>query len=270
MGELIPISEFSALCQLSVKMLRHYDEIGLLAPAHVDPMNGYRFYGLDQLVVAAAIRELRRVDMPLSEIRSLLDAARPTEVHDVLRRHRERLAQDFTDSERRLVLIEQLIAKECPMTDIKELDLPSQRVATRAVEGPNAMVGPLVTTAFHELFASLHRQHVEPIGPPIQIVHYGDEERFEHQACLPIAADATLSQEVHVGDLAAGPAAVARHSGPLEEANLVVHSVMGWVESTGRRPRMPFRVALLAVPPLFTLPELRDVSEPVVEIAVPF
>ncbi|HEV8207270.1 MAG TPA: MerR family DNA-binding transcriptional regulator [Acidimicrobiia bacterium] len=38
MGELVPIGEFSALCQLSVKMLRHYDEIGLLAPAHVDPV----------------------------------------------------------------------------------------------------------------------------------------------------------------------------------------------------------------------------------------
>jgi DNA-binding transcriptional MerR regulator len=43
-------------------MLRHYDEIGLLAPAHVDPVNGYRYYRADQLRVAATIRELRRVD----------------------------------------------------------------------------------------------------------------------------------------------------------------------------------------------------------------
>jgi DNA-binding transcriptional MerR regulator len=269
-GELIPIGEFSALCQLSVKMLRHYDEIGLLAPGHVDPVTGYRSYAPDQIAVAAAIRELRRMEMPLGEIRSLLDAAGPAEVHDVLSRHRERLAQDLTDSERRLVLIEQFIAKECPMTNISEVDLPSQRVATRAVEGPSPMVGPLVTTAFHELFASLHREHVEPVGPPIQVVHYGDEERFEHEACLPIAADATVSPVVHVGDLAAGPAAVARHSGPLEEASLVVHSVMGWVEGTGRRPLMPFRVSLLAVPPLFTLPEFTDASEPLVEIAIPF
>jgi hypothetical protein len=32
---------------------------------------------------------------------------------------------------------------------------------------------------------------------------------------------------------------------------------------------MPFRVALLAIPPLFTLPEFSDAGEPVVEIAVP-
>jgi DNA-binding transcriptional MerR regulator len=267
---LIPIGEFSALCQLSVKMLRHYDEIGLLSPAHVDPVNGYRYYGADQLRVAATIRELRRVEMPLVEIRMLIDADQPGEVHDLLARHRDRLAEQLTDAERRLVLIEQLAAKEKPMTDIIQVDLPSQRAAAQTVEGPAEMVGPLVTTAFYELFAALQRNGVDPVGPPIQVVHYGDEERFEHEVCLPIATDATVNQGVNIHDLQPGSAAVARHSGSLDEANLVVHSIMGWVEGTGRRPRMPFRVAILALPPLFTIPEFAGASEPLVEIAVPF
>jgi DNA-binding transcriptional MerR regulator len=268
-GELIPIGEFSGLCQLSVKMLRYYDEIGLLAPARVDPMNGYRYYGLDQLVVAATVRELRRVDMPLADIRLVLNAAGPDEIHDVLDRQRERLARHLIDSERRLALIEQLVAKESPMVDITEVELPSARVAARTVEGPSAMTGPLVTNAFHDLFAALQREDLEPDGPPIQVVHHGDEERFEHEVCLPITADAAVSSDIVVRDLVSGPAAVARHSGPLDEANLVVHSIMGWIEGTGRRPGMPFRVALLAMPPLFTLPEFSDAGDPVVEIAVP-
>jgi hypothetical protein len=117
------------------------------------------------------------------------------------------------------------------------------------------MTGPLVTSAFHELFAALHRDGADPVGPPIQIVHYGDEERFEHEVCLPIAADTAVSSDIVARDLVPGPAAVARHSGPLDEANLVVHEIMVWVEGTGRRPEMPFRVALLAIPPMFTLPE---------------
>lgn len=270
MGELIPIGEFSALCQLSVKMLRHYDEIGLLAPAHVDPVNGYRYYSLDQLVVAATIRELRRVDMPLTDVRSLLDATGPREIHDVLDRQRERLARQLIDSERRLILIEQLVAKESPMADITEVELPAVRVAARTVEGPTAMTGPIVTSAFHDLLAALRHEDVEPLGPPIQVVHYGDEERFEHEVCLPIATDATVNQGVNIHDLQPGSAAVARHSGSLDEANLVVHSIMGWVEGTGRRPRMPFRVEILALPPLFTIPEFAGASEPLVEIAVPF
>jgi DNA-binding transcriptional MerR regulator len=268
-GDLVSIGEFSALCQLSVKMLRHYDEIGLLAPAHVDPVNGYRYYGLDQLVVAATIRELRRVDVPLADISSLLSADRPDVIHEVLDRQRERLARQLVESERRLVLIEQLVAKESPMVDITEVELPSVRVAARTVEGPTAMTGPLVTNAFHELFATMQRDGMEPLGPPIQVVHYGDEERFEHEVCVPSAAETAVSSDIVVRDLVSGPAAVARHSGPLDEGNLVVHSIMGWVEGTGRRPGMPFRVALLAMPPLFTLPELSDADEPVYEIAVP-
>ena len=131
------------------------------------------------------------------------------------------------------------------------------------------MTGPLVTSAFHELFAALQSNGIDPAGPPIQIVHSGDEERFEHEVCLPIAGDTAVSSDVVVRDLVPGPAAVARHSGPLDEANLVVHEIMGWVEGTGRRPEMPFRVALLAIPPLFALPEYTDASEPLVEIAVP-
>ena len=124
------------------------------------------------------------------------------------------------------------------------------------------MTGPLVTSAFHELFAALQANGIDPVGPPIQIVHSGDEERFEHEVCLPIAADTAVSSDIVVRDLVPGPAAVARHSGPLDEANLVVHEIMGWVEGTGRRPEMPFRVALLAIPPLFTLPEYTDAASP--------
>ena len=43
------IGEFSRFSRVSVKMLRHYDELGLLTPAHVDPQSNYRYYSADQL-----------------------------------------------------------------------------------------------------------------------------------------------------------------------------------------------------------------------------
>ena len=41
---LMPIGRFARSCRLSVKALRHYDELGLLEPALVDPQSGYRYY----------------------------------------------------------------------------------------------------------------------------------------------------------------------------------------------------------------------------------
>ncbi len=55
------IGEFAALGRVSVRMLRHYDAIGLLAPADVDERTGYRRYAIDQLPLLLRIAELREL-----------------------------------------------------------------------------------------------------------------------------------------------------------------------------------------------------------------
>ena len=65
MGDLLPIGRFAKATRLSVKALRHYDELGLLRPAFVDPSSGYRYYRPAQANQAEAIRILRSLEMPL-------------------------------------------------------------------------------------------------------------------------------------------------------------------------------------------------------------
>ena len=65
----VTVGEFSRLTHLSVKTLHHYHEIGLLAPASVDPSSGYRRYGTTQVETALLIRRLRELRMPLPEVR---------------------------------------------------------------------------------------------------------------------------------------------------------------------------------------------------------
>jgi DNA-binding transcriptional MerR regulator len=43
------IGEFSKIAQVPGSLLRYYDEIGLLEPAHTDPATGYRYYSAKQL-----------------------------------------------------------------------------------------------------------------------------------------------------------------------------------------------------------------------------
>jgi DNA-binding transcriptional MerR regulator len=74
-NELYSIGEFAALTRLSIKALRHYDEQGLLAPAHVDPLTSYRYYSPEQIDRATLIGDLRRVNVPLAIIVRLFDDA---------------------------------------------------------------------------------------------------------------------------------------------------------------------------------------------------
>jgi len=70
----LPLGDFSRATHLSVKMLRHYHEIGLLEPVDVDAGTGYRRYATEQIVAAQIIRRFRDLDMPLEDIQSVLRA----------------------------------------------------------------------------------------------------------------------------------------------------------------------------------------------------
>ncbi|MFH8614666.1 MerR family transcriptional regulator [Streptomyces sp. NPDC017979] len=66
--ELLTIGAFAKASRLSPKALRLYDELGLLAPARVDPVTGYRHYAPEQLEQARLVCWLRHLGMPLARI----------------------------------------------------------------------------------------------------------------------------------------------------------------------------------------------------------
>ena len=69
---MLKIGEFSKLSRVSIRMLRHYDEMGLLKPVHIDPDSGYRYYGESQLSAAGRIAALKDMGFGLAAIHELL------------------------------------------------------------------------------------------------------------------------------------------------------------------------------------------------------
>jgi DNA-binding transcriptional MerR regulator len=86
------IGDIARSTGLTVKALRHYDRVGLLPPAHVDPVTGYRYYDRRQLDAARLVRLLRSVDVPLDDVRTCLQAGGDVDtVAAVLVSHRRRV-----------------------------------------------------------------------------------------------------------------------------------------------------------------------------------
>lgn len=81
--DLLTIGAFAARARLSAKALRLYDRLGLLAPAHVDEVSGYRYYRADQVERARLVALLRQLDMPLARIASVVEAG-GTDAADLL------------------------------------------------------------------------------------------------------------------------------------------------------------------------------------------
>lgn len=66
------VGEFSRLAQVSKRLLRYYDEIGLLKPMHIDRQTGYRYYSAEQMPQLNRILALKDLGLSLDQIRRML------------------------------------------------------------------------------------------------------------------------------------------------------------------------------------------------------
>ncbi|MCP3785496.1 MerR family transcriptional regulator [Micromonospora sp. A3M-1-15] len=90
---LLSIGGFAIVSGLSITALRHYDEVGVLLPAWVDPVTGYRRYRPEQAQQARLIRALRQLEMPVESIRQVVEDPSGPTAAALLRKHRDHLAQ---------------------------------------------------------------------------------------------------------------------------------------------------------------------------------
>jgi DNA-binding transcriptional MerR regulator len=89
------IGEFSRIARVSIDTLRHYDTLGLLKPAQVDPFTGYRYYSARQLIALNRILALKEVGFSLEEIaRILQDRLSTDELRGMLKAQLVRAEQE--------------------------------------------------------------------------------------------------------------------------------------------------------------------------------
>jgi DNA-binding transcriptional MerR regulator len=121
---LMTVGELARRSGLTAKALRHYDRIGLLRPVAVDT-SGYRWYAPEQVAVAERIALLRRVDVPIDDVRRALDAS---DLTDVLVTQRRRLESRLTRVQRDLHALDHLITEGRHMpTKLEALDPEQER-----------------------------------------------------------------------------------------------------------------------------------------------
>ncbi|MFI7149507.1 MerR family transcriptional regulator [Nonomuraea sp. NPDC050022] len=153
--DLLPIGQFARLTRLSVKQLRHYDEIGLLRPACVDTATGYRYYRAAQARTAMSIGLLRSLDVPLPVVGQVLAGTEGAleSVHDSLE-------AELARRRRTLASLERVIADGLPATQVRIVTEPAHRVALvrERATGP-ADIARATTAAMSRLTAGL------PHGP---------------------------------------------------------------------------------------------------------
>lgn len=95
---MLSIGQFSKICLVSIKTLRYYDKIGLMAPQTIDEFTGYRYYSEDQLSEMLLIQRLKRYGFSLADIREFLQSNDQRALFSKLEQQRFLLKQQIQDT----------------------------------------------------------------------------------------------------------------------------------------------------------------------------
>ncbi|GAB3228603.1 MerR family transcriptional regulator [Mycolicibacterium hippocampi] len=226
----LTIGEFATVTHLSVRTLRRYHEAGLLEPATVDPFTGYRYYEADQIPTAQVIHQLRRLDVPLVEVRSILATDDPQRRADVIAGHLSRLEAELNRTQAAVVSLRRLLRPEPADVHVELRSVPARTVA--AISG-EVRVGDSLgwyDAAMAELDAAY--PEADRTGPPGG--HYANE-LFSHGVGVmtvfrPVRAPRP-SGRIEAIELPAADLAVAVHSGPHDDLDVTYGRLGAWVVS---------------------------------------
>lgn len=69
---MLSIGEFSKICHVTTRTLRHYDDIDLIKPVKINGENNYRFYEVSQVRIMLLINRLKNYNFSLDEIKEIL------------------------------------------------------------------------------------------------------------------------------------------------------------------------------------------------------
>lgn len=230
MTSLLTIGEFSRLTHVSVKALRHYHDVGLLAPADIDRGSGYRFYAAAQAPTAQLIRRFRETDMPLEQIKAVLATSDPTERDRVIIAHLQSMERQLEQTQATVASLRALLEGGGPSPNVELRTLePTQALVTRADVDWDETEHWLRDT-LSDLRRQLERGSVRRAGPDgaLYSAEYFEDHVGEITAFIPLNESSSESAA-----LAGGPVAVTVHEGPFNELDRVYAALGTFVAERG-------------------------------------
>lgn len=261
------IGEFSKLTQISIRMLRHYDELGLLTPAYIDPTSGYRFYTAQQLTRLNRIRALQDLGLSLEQIGVLLtDDLSPAEFKAMLLLKQAEVQDHIAHEQARLARIAlrlQQMEQDNRAYDVRLKALEPQWVASlRDSIEAYGQIGLL----YQEMVAALPKQALDGVTAAIWHDESYRESQIDAEALIFLRGPLPLQHaRVQIKELPPQTVMSVVHAGPMERIELAYQAVIQWIEQQDYHISGPNREIYLHV----AMPFRSDDASSVIEIQFP-
>jgi DNA-binding transcriptional MerR regulator len=266
---MLKIGDFSKLARISVRMLRHYDDLGLLKPLRVESDTGYRYYGVTQLTRLNRLLALKDLGFPLDQIGPLLDGSVSLEqLRGMLELRRAEIQSRLTEDRERLDRVEARLRhieqeNRMPDFDVIVKDVPPQLAASmRRIVPAYNQVGPL----FKDLLS-----YALPLGAYdgtcVAMWHDAEfkDKDVDAEAIILLKRPIPASEQVRVCELPAIHAATYVFKGSYARLAEAYAIVAKWMEESGYKHAGPIREVYLKS----SMPVRQDDESYVTELQFP-
>ncbi len=237
---MLKIGDFSKLSRISIRMLRHYDEIGLLVPKSTDSFTSYRYYGEDQLPVAGRITALKDMGFGLAAIGEILKIYNnPQVLAEFLTVKQAEMQAEAEEIRRRLLLldtaVERLRKDETAMNySVSLKTLPERYVASvRKVIPAYDQEG----TLWNMMMTETAHLKMQPADNCYSLAIFHDEGYKESDVDVEVQINVQgaykNTEHVAFKTMPEVEIASATYKGSYEQLTAVNHAVANWVNDNG-------------------------------------
>jgi len=238
------IGDFARHGRVSVRMLRHYDALGLLCPAQVDASSGYRSYHAAQLARLNRIVALKELGFTLQQVAAILDEkVGPAELRGMLRLRQAQLQAQISADTARLAQVEarlRIIESEgaMPVGDVQIKRIPPVRVAELTAVAASfepVSITPVISPLYDQLFGELGRAGICPAGPGVAWYEdSGTDGTVLVHASVPVSAELPAGSPLAIVELPGiEQAATIVHHGPMDGVMLTIQALARWIDANG-------------------------------------
>lgn len=233
------IGEFSRLSRISIRMLRHYNDLELLEPEQVDAFTGYRYYSAAQLQVAARIQALREMGFALCAIKEILRQNDPQCLRNHLAVRLSQVSEDADALHRQQVLIEHALQQYGKEELIMNYSVTLKEIPAREVASVRKVISAYQEegTLWHLLMEQTASQKLQYATPCYPSAIFHDEGYKESDVDVEIQISVSGkykdTEQVTFKTVPALTAATVVMKGSYDQVSAVNQAVAKWIAAGG-------------------------------------
>jgi len=234
---MLKIGDFSKLSRVSIRMLRHYDDIGLIVPESIDEFTGYRYYSEAQLPLANRINALKDMGFSLTVIAEILNTYNdPSTLKTYLMLKRTELMEQAEKTSRQLLILEAAINRVGKDENVMDYSVNLKEMSQRYVASLRKTIPCYEKEGilWEQMMKELSLQNVQYANPcyPIAIFHDEGYKESDVDVEIQLSVQGIYTDTEHVvfKTVPAIQIASATFQGSYDQISQVNESVANWIK----------------------------------------